>query len=129
MVSYLPVANAIEKLQGEGYQKIVCGGFSSGCDMLLRTITFTSVRCDLLILQSPWLPFLENHAAELVDAIQQKNIALRIACGSEDKDCLPLAKQLYMLMKQEKLDVKFNIQENSRHQFPAESYSLKELLG
>ena len=129
MVSYLPVANAIEKLQGEGYQKIVCGGFSSGCDMLLRTITFTSVRCDLLILQSPWLPFLENHAAELVDAIQQKNIALRIACGSEDKDCLPLAKQLYMLMKQEKLDVKFDIQENSRHQFPTESYSLKELLG
>lgn len=129
MDSYLPVANAIEKLQGEGYQKIVCGGFSSGCDMLLRTITFTSVRCDLLILQSPWLPFLEDHAAELVYAIQQKNIALRIACGSEDKDCLPLAKQLYMLMKQEKLDVKFNIQENSRHQFPAESYSLKELLG
>ncbi len=128
MVSYLPVANAIEKVQNEEYQKIVCAGFSSGCDMLLRAVVFTLVRCNLLILQSPWLPLLEGYAANLVHAIQQKNIALRIFCGAEDEDCLPLAKQLYMLMKREKLDVKLNIQENSRHQFPAESYSLKELL-
>lgn len=128
MVSYLPVANAIKKVQSEGYQKIVCGGFSSGCDMLLRSISFTSVHCNLLILQSPWLPFLENYAADLVQAIQQKNIVIRIFCGSADGDCLPLAKKLYRLMKREKLDVKLNIQANSRHQFPAELYSLKELL-
>lgn len=34
-VSFLPVAKAIEKMQNEGYKKIVCGGFSAGCDMLL----------------------------------------------------------------------------------------------
>lgn len=73
MVSYLPVAKAIEKVQNEGYQKIVCGGFSAGCDMLLRTILFSSARCDRLILQSPWIPVMEDHVADLVHAIQQKN--------------------------------------------------------
>lgn len=38
MESYLPVASAMEKIQNEGYQKIVCGGFSAGCDMLLRAV-------------------------------------------------------------------------------------------
>ena len=54
--SYLPVAASIESVQNEGYHKIACGGFSAGCDMLLRAVTFSPVRCDLLILQSPWIP-------------------------------------------------------------------------
>lgn len=126
--SYLPVAEAIEKVQSGGYQKIVCGGFSAGCDMLLRSILFTSANCDMLVLQSPWIPVLENHAADFVHAMQQKNVALRIFCGSEDEDCLPMAKQLYALTKREGLDVRITIQENSRHQFPAELYTWKEWL-
>ena len=126
--SYLSVADAVAKVQSMGYQKIVCGGFSSGCDMLLRTVAFTRIRCDLLVLQSPWIPLLNTHAADLVRAIREKNIALRIFCGSEDEDCLPLAKQLYKLAKREELDVKFSIQENSRHQFPAKPYSWEDLL-
>lgn len=128
MISYLPVAKAIEKMQNEGYQKIVCGGFSAGCDMLLRTIAFTSARCDMLILQSPWIPVLQDHAEALIHAIRQKNIALRLFCGSDDEDCLPMAKQLYAAANSECLNVKFTIQENSRHQFPAELYTLKDLL-
>ncbi|MBN2951758.1 MAG: hypothetical protein JTJ21_14515 [Holdemanella sp.] len=53
MFSYTPVANAIEKLQNIDYQKIVCGGFSAGCDMLLRSVCFSPAVCDMLILQSP----------------------------------------------------------------------------
>ena len=128
MVSYLSVAHAIEKIQNQGYQKIVCGGFSAGCDMLLRSILFSSANCDVLILQSPWLPILQEHEADLVCAIKKKNIALRIFCGAEDEDCLPMAKRVYALAKQEGLDVKFAIQENSRHQFPNELYTLRELL-
>ena len=51
--SFLPVANALDAVQDAGYDKIACGGFSAGCDMLLRAIAFTPARCDLLILQSP----------------------------------------------------------------------------
>ena len=39
--SYLPVANSMERIQNQGYHKIACGGFSAGCDMLLRAVTFS----------------------------------------------------------------------------------------
>ena len=128
MTSYLPVAGAIEKIQNEGYRQIVCGGFSAGCDMLLRSILFTAARCDQLILQSPWIPVLQDHAEALVQAVRGKKTALRIFCGSDDEDCLPMAKQLYALADEEGLNVKLTIQENSRHQFPVEPYTLKDLL-
>lgn len=124
--SYLPVAHAMGRVQSENYHKIACGGFSAGCDMLLRAVTFTSARCNLLILQSPWIPVIQEHTEELVCAILQKNIALRIYCGAEDEDCLPMAKQLYDRGKKAGLNVTFTVQANNRHQFPAKIYHLEE---
>ena len=123
MTSYLPVADAMQRVRHVGYRTLACGGFSAGCDMLLRAVTFTQARCDLLVLQSPWIPLLEEHAGALVHAICRKNIALRIFCGAEDEDCLPLAGQLYELAKQEGAEASLRIQENTRHQFPTEPYS------
>ena len=125
--SYLPVAKAMEKIQNEGYQKIVCGGFSAGCDMLLRAVTFTSASCDMLILQSPWIPILQDDTEAIVRAVRQKNVTLQIFCGSDDEDCLPLAKQLYDVTRKAGIDVKLTIQENSRHQFPLKMYTLEEI--
>ena len=127
MTSYLPVAEAMEKAQREGYRKIVCGGFSAGCDMLLRAVLFSSARCGLLVLQSPWIPLLQEREKELVCALREKSIALRILCGSDDEDCLPLARQLYDAASREGLDVHLTVQEGSRHQFPAAPYTLKSL--
>ena len=120
--SYLPVANSLERVQNQGYQNIACGGFSAGCDMLLRAVTFSHVRCDLLLLQSPWIPILQEQAEDVVRAIFQKNKELRIFCGAEDEDCLPMAKQLYAVTKQAGCNVTLTVQENTRHQFPAQLY-------
>lgn len=121
-ISYLPVANSLERVQNQGYENIACGGFSAGCDMLLRAVTYSPARCDLLILQSPWIPVLQDQAEAVARAISQKNIALRIFCGAEDEDCLPMAKQLYSLTKQAGCNVTLTVQENTRHQFPAQPY-------
>ena len=67
--SYMPVANSMKRIQNQGYHKIACGGFSAGCDMLLRAVTFSPAACDLLILQSPWIPILRDHAEDMVRAI------------------------------------------------------------
>ena len=40
MRSYLPVAGAMKMVQKKEYESIACGGFSGGCDMLLRAIAF-----------------------------------------------------------------------------------------
>lgn len=120
--SYLPVANSMESVQNQGYHKIACGDFSAGCDMLLRAVAFSPAGCDLLLLQSPWIPVLQEHAEAVVRAISQKNIALRIFCGAEDEDCLPMAEQLYAVTKQAGCNVTLTVQENTRHQFPAQLY-------
>ena len=117
MESYVPVADAIGRMQGEGYDRIACGGFSAGCDMLLRAIALSPARCDALILQSPWIPMLENHAGELTDALRQKGITLKIRCGSEDEDCLPMAEQLHDLMQRAGVPAELTIQPGNRHQF------------
>ena len=70
---------------------------------------------------------LEDHAEALVHALQQKKISLRILCGSEDEDCLPMARQLYAAAEQAGIDGKFTVQENSRHQFPARLYRSHDL--
>ena len=126
--SFLPVANDLDAMQGEGYDKIACGGFSAGCDMLLRAITFTPARCDLLVLQSPWIPVLQEHKAAILQALRQKDIALRIFCGADDEDCLPLAQELSAAANQAGLDAALTVQENCRHQFPEMSYALNALL-
>ena len=59
--------------------------------------------------------------------IREKNIKIRIFCGSDDEDCMPMAKRLYTVTKQAGIDVEFSVQENIRHQFPTEMYTLKEL--
>ncbi len=128
MVSYQSVARALKRIQSEGYGQIVCGGFSAGCDMLLRSVLFTDARCDMLILQSPWIPLLHDHAAEVVQAIRQKQIRLAILCGSEDEDCLPLARHLHAAAAQAGLDETLHIQKGTRHQFPAKPYALADLL-
>ena len=125
--SFLPVANALDAMQGEGYDKIACGGFSAGCDMLLRAIAFTPARCDLLILQSPWLPVLQAHKEAILQALRQKDIALRIFCGADDEDCLPLAQALSAAAYQAGLDAALTVQENCRHQFPETPCALNDL--
>ena len=125
--SYLPVAKALEQMQGQGYREIVCGGFSAGCDMLLRALTRKPVRCDLLLLQSPWIPFLESEGKAAVQALRQKNVKLKIFCGACDEDCLPMAKQLYEAAREAGIAAELVIQEGLRHQF-AEKTVVEELL-
>lgn len=118
MESYLPVAEAIERMQGAGYDRIACGGFSAGCDMLLRAIALSPARCDALILQSPWIPMLEQHAEALTEALRRKDIRVKIRCGSEDGDCLPMAEQLHELLHKNGVPAELAIQQGNRHQFP-----------
>ena len=51
-----------------------------------------------------------------------------ILCGSEDEDCLPLARHLHAAAAQAGLDETLHIQKGTRHQFPAKPYALADLL-
>ena len=126
--SCLPVAEALKTVQEEGYRRIVCGGFSAGCDALLRAMTCTPVCCDVLALQSPWIPVLQDHEDELLQAIREKNIRLKVFCGAEDEDCLPMANRLVEAARKEGIPAELTIQRNCRHQFPEEPAALTDLV-
>ena len=118
--AFLPVAEAMQQMQDAGYARVVCGGFSAGCDMLLRAVMWSPARCDTLLLQSPWLPILEDCTNDVVHALQRKAISLHIFCGSEDEDCLPMARQLHEAACRAGLRASLTIQAGCRHQFPHE---------
>lgn len=126
--SCLPVADALKTVEKEGYHRIVCGGFSAGCDMLLRAITFTPARCDVLVLQSPWIPVLQDHEDDLLRAIREKEIKLKVLCGAEDEDCLPMANRLFEAANREGIPAELTVQKNCRHQFPEEPAALTDLV-
>lgn len=128
MASYVPVAKAMENVQNQGYQKIVCGGFSAGCDMLLRAILYAPPRCDMLILQSPWIPILKDHGEDLAHALKEKSVELKIFCGACDEDCLPMAEQLYETANRAGIPAVFTVQEGCRHQFPTKPFVWKDSL-
>lgn len=70
----------------------------------------------------------ERPCEDLVNAVKQKSIELKIFCGACDKDCLPMAKQLGKITNREGIHVEFAVQEGGRHQFPKESFVLKDSL-
>ena len=125
--SFLPVASALARVQSANYEAVACGGFSAGCDMLLRAIAFTPVRCELLVLQSPWIPVLQTHKEDVLQALRQKNVSLKIFCGADDEDCLPLAQELSAAADRAGLDSALTVIEDCRHQFPAKPYALQVL--
>lgn len=126
--SCLPVAEALRVVQREGYGAIVCGGFSAGCDTLLRAVTFAPVRCDVLVLQSPWIPVLQDYEDEILSAIRENNIRLKAFCGAEDEDCLPMANRLFEAARREGIPAELTIQKHCRHQFPEKPSALTDLL-
>ena len=42
--------------------------------MLLRSVCFSTAGCNMLILQSPWIPILQEHGHDLVQTLREKNI-------------------------------------------------------
>lgn len=128
MASFLPVAGALEALQTEGYETMSAAAFPPGATCCCAPFASPRARCDVLVLQSPWIPVLQEHSDALVRALREKHIALRIFCGLEDEDCLPLARQLYTAAKDAGLPVTLTTQEHTRHQFPEKPYTLEDIL-
>lgn len=117
-VNYLQFEKALKIIQGQDYKKVYWAGFSAGCDIILRTITLTEFRCDTAILQSPWIPFINEKINLLCEKLKEKNISLRIFCGTEDEDCKDMADQLYKACKNMDIAIEIIWQEGLRHQFP-----------
>jgi len=90
----IQLKNSLERIRWKDYEKKVLGGFSAGCNVILRTILENDADCSAIILQSPWIPMIENSLTKLVESIKEKKIRVMIICGMEDSDCLEPSKTL-----------------------------------
>lgn len=117
-VDYKQVNDCIRHIQWNDYEHKYLAGFSAGCDMILRAITLTDITCDEILLQSPWIPFINENLQRIIDKFKEKQISVHIYCGELDVDCKEMAKNLYDSMKQNDVKVNITWQQDLRHQFP-----------
>jgi len=82
----------IGKIQWKKYNTRILCGFSAGCNEILKTLLNTDIKCERIILQSPWIPMIDGCLHALLNALS--NVSIEIICGENDDDCLPYAKKL-----------------------------------
>jgi len=111
----------IEKLPWKKYDSHVLCGFSSGCNEILKTLLNADIKCEKIVLQSPWIPMIDNNLDSLLNAII--NVSIEIYCGSNDEDCLPYAKRLADEALKRGLNCKLQIINGLGHGLPIEAIS------
>lgn len=108
----------INSIDLELYQEKILCGFSSGCNVILKTIKDFDVSCDKIILQSPWIPVVEEDLYHLLEQLKKKDIKVMIICGEEDEDCLPQCKLLETKASEMGLNIKAIYIEKLGHDYP-----------
>lgn len=108
--------NIIKKLPWAKYNTHLLCGFSAGCNEILKTLLNTFVKCEKIILQSPWIPVIDNNFDGLLNALA--NVSIEIVCGSNDDDCLPYAKKLADEAVKQGLNCKLKIIDGLGHSYP-----------
>ena len=108
----------IEKLEWEKYSTHALCGFSAGCNEILKTLLNTDIKCEKIILQSPWIPVIDEFLYALLKALS--GVSIEIICGENDDDCLPYAKKLADEAIKLGLDCNLQIIIGLGHDFPSE---------
>ena len=106
----------IEKLPWGSYETRMLCGFSAGCNEILKTLVKADVKCEEIILQSPWIPMIDDNLDALLVAL--KKTSIEIICGENDGDCLPYARKLAEEAVKRGLDCKLQIIAGLGHSYP-----------
>jgi len=109
----------IGKLPWEKYDTRVLCGFSAGCNEILKTLLKTDTKCEKIILQSPWIPGIDDNLDSLIHVLS--NVSIEINCGSNDDDCLPNAKKFANEAVKQGLNCKLQIIDGLGHSYPIDT--------
>ena len=107
----------IKQIPWESYDAHALCGFSAGCNEILKTLANTDFKCEKIILQSPWIPIIDD--ADSLDRLLTAlcKVTMHIICGENDDDCLPHAKKLAEAAASQGLDCKLEIIAGLGHGF------------
>lgn len=100
------------------YGTRILGGFSSGCNVILKALLEDKIICDYIILQSPWIPVINEKIDDLISALKQRKIKIMIICGDCDEDCAPLAQMFHEKATEKKIAINTIWVKDLSHDFP-----------
>jgi hypothetical protein len=110
--------NVINLISWDEYNTKVLGGFSAGCNTILRFLSETTIECDKVILQSPWIPCIEEDIEGIISNLIMKDIEVLIICGNEDEDCLSQCLKFESKAKELGLKIDVNYIQGLGHDYP-----------
>jgi len=90
------LVQVLDKVKKQQYEEIILGGFSAGCNTILRGIIETERVIDQIILQSPWLPIIDSQLDDVVAQVKKQGSKIYIICGLDDEDCIENSKTLFI---------------------------------
>ena len=114
----IQLGSVIERIQWEEYESRVLCGFSAGCNEILKSIQCAKLKCEGIFLVSPWIPIIEKGMDEILRFMNDKSIWIKIICGKEDDDCLPLAQRFTEAAKERGIQVNAQWIDGLGHQYP-----------
>lgn len=96
----------------------VLAGFSAGCNVILKALYESALTCDIIVLQSPWIPSIHELLEPMLEAIKRKNIKVIMLCGREDEDSVPLVELFDKQAIEKQIDLKTIWIDGLAHDFP-----------
>lgn len=112
------LSQIVKTIQWDEYDSHILCGFSAGCNEILKNMLYDGVKCEGIILQSPWIPIIETKMEEILDFIVDNSIWIEMICGKEDDDCLPLAESFVTKAKERNIKVNVEWSEGLGHRYP-----------
>lgn len=108
----------IEEIQWDKYDSRVLCGFSAGCNEILKSIKCAKIKCEGIVLVSPWIPVIETGMDELLEFMKDNSIWIEVICGKKDDDCMPLAERFAEAAKEKGVQVSTRWIDGLGHQYP-----------
>ena len=112
------LAGALNVVKDSSYKITVLAGFSAGCNTILRAISSGDIVADKVVLFSPWMPVLNDSAAETINSLKAANVEVVISCGNDYIDCVPLCRLFEKTAKTMELNCTVRYVEGLGHEYP-----------
>lgn len=112
------LAGVLDRISWNEYETRTIGGFSAGCNEILKAFMVKDFKCERIILQSPWIPVIDNRIDEIMSRLEERETQVIVICGDDDKDCIRRANIFVDKAKVKGLNISEYWVKNLGHDFP-----------
>lgn len=110
--------DTMAQIEWQRYEETILCGFSAGCNVILRAINENECSCNKIILQSPWIPIVENDISKLIERLKKADTKVLMICGNNDEDCFLQCKVFETIAHEHDINIKAIYIEGLGHDYP-----------